>query len=323
MACCQPLGGRLASRSVNAGMPATQNVGRLGRRAAGVLGAVRGADAIARPSRHEEPVIEHVRAWADAARVRGRAGCRAEHRHPRPGDAGARVGAARHAPGPPRHGLRARSGEPERSGRGPDRAGPRRRVAESGRHDARGRRRRRDRGDDGARRGRVAPARAARAADDRRRGGRSRGRERARRLAADRLDPDQPRQRGGRRPHRRLRGQHRHVDSRRGARAARRRRRRHARAHARAAASAATRAAKSTSGASNAIKVLGRVLREAYAAVPFRLVSLAGGKSRNAIPRDAGAVCSVAARRRGASSATAVESATARSATRSPRPIRA
>jgi dipeptidase D len=46
-------------------------------------------------------------------------------------------------------------------------------------------------------------------------------------------------------------------------------------------------------GHANAIKVLGRVLREAYAAAPFRLVSLAGGKSRNAIPRDAVAVCSV------------------------------
>ena len=46
-------------------------------------------------------------------------------------------------------------------------------------------------------------------------------------------------------------------------------------------------------GHANAIKVLGRVLREAHAAAPFRLVSLAGGKSRNAIPRDAVAVCSV------------------------------
>jgi dipeptidase D len=46
-------------------------------------------------------------------------------------------------------------------------------------------------------------------------------------------------------------------------------------------------------GRSNAVKVLGRVLREAHAAAPFRLVSLAGGKSRNAIPRDAAAVVSV------------------------------
>ena len=50
-------------------------------------------------------------------------------------------------------------------------------------------------------------------------------------------------------------------------------------------------------GRSNAIKVLGRALREAHAAVPFRLVSLDGGKSRNAIPRDAAAVVSVAADR--------------------------
>jgi dipeptidase D len=48
-------------------------------------------------------------------------------------------------------------------------------------------------------------------------------------------------------------------------------------------------------GRSNAIKVLGRALREAHSAVPFRLVSLDGGKSRNAIPRDAAAVVSVEA----------------------------
>ena len=47
-------------------------------------------------------------------------------------------------------------------------------------------------------------------------------------------------------------------------------------------------------GRSNAVKVLGRALREALETVPFRLVSLDGGKSRNAIPRDAIAVCSVA-----------------------------
>jgi dipeptidase D len=48
-------------------------------------------------------------------------------------------------------------------------------------------------------------------------------------------------------------------------------------------------------GRSNAVKVLGRALREALATVPFRLVSLSGGKSRNAIPRDAVAVVSVGA----------------------------
>jgi dipeptidase D len=47
-------------------------------------------------------------------------------------------------------------------------------------------------------------------------------------------------------------------------------------------------------GRSNAVKVLGRALREALTSVPFRLVSLSGGKSRNAIPRDAVAICSVA-----------------------------
>ena len=47
-------------------------------------------------------------------------------------------------------------------------------------------------------------------------------------------------------------------------------------------------------GRSNAVKVLGRALREASGTVPFRLVSFEGGKSRNAIPRDAVAICSVA-----------------------------
>ena len=46
-------------------------------------------------------------------------------------------------------------------------------------------------------------------------------------------------------------------------------------------------------GRSNAIKVLGRVLRETLANALFRLVGLDGGKSRDAIPRDAVAVCSV------------------------------
>ena len=63
-------------------------------------------------------------------------------------------------------------------------------------------------------------------------------------------------------------------------------------------------------GRANAIKVLGRVLREAHASAPFRLVSLNGGKSRNAIPRDAVAVCSVA-RDQEAAFRAAVESATA------------
>ena len=43
-------------------------------------------------------------------------------------------------------------------------------------------------------------------------------------------------------------------------------------------------------GRANAIKALGRVLAAAHDAAPFRLVSLDGGVSRNAIPRDARAV---------------------------------
>ena len=45
------------------------------------------------------------------------------------------------------------------------------------------------------------------------------------------------------------------------------------------------------------------MLREAYSAVPFRLVSLNGGKSRNAIPRDAVAVGSVPGDRKARSGA--------------------
>jgi dipeptidase D len=46
-------------------------------------------------------------------------------------------------------------------------------------------------------------------------------------------------------------------------------------------------------GRANAIKALGRVLREALPGSPFRLVSLDGGRNWNAIPRDAVAVCSL------------------------------
>ena len=49
------------------------------------------------------------------------------------------------------------------------------------------------------------------------------------------------------------------------------------------------------SGRVNAIKALGRVLSRARAATPFRLALLEGGVSRNAIPRDARAVVSLAA----------------------------
>jgi dipeptidase D len=63
-------------------------------------------------------------------------------------------------------------------------------------------------------------------------------------------------------------------------------------------------------GRANAIKVLGRSLREARAVAPFRLVALQGGKSWNAIPRDATAICSVPPEREGSFRA-AVEAAAA------------
>ena len=47
-------------------------------------------------------------------------------------------------------------------------------------------------------------------------------------------------------------------------------------------------------GRVNAIKALGRVLGAAHEAVPLRLASIAGGVSRNAIPRDAHAILAVA-----------------------------
>jgi dipeptidase D len=46
-------------------------------------------------------------------------------------------------------------------------------------------------------------------------------------------------------------------------------------------------------GRANAIKMLARALREALGEARFRLVSLDGGASWNAIPRDAAAICSV------------------------------
>src|SRR4029077_16294216 len=50
-------------------------------------------------------------------------------------------------------------------------------------------------------------------------------------------------------------------------------------------------------GRANAVKGVGGALRVALASVLFRLVSVTGGKSRNAIPRDASVVVSVAAGR--------------------------
>ena len=53
-------------------------------------------------------------------------------------------------------------------------------------------------------------------------------------------------------------------------------------------------------GHANAIKEAGRALREVLATAPFRLVSLDGGTSWNAIPRDAVAICSLAPEREAA-----------------------
>ncbi len=47
-------------------------------------------------------------------------------------------------------------------------------------------------------------------------------------------------------------------------------------------------------GRANAIKVLGRVLARGYEAIPFRLALLEGGVSRNALPREARAVVALA-----------------------------
>ena len=167
---------------------------------------------IARPSRHEEPAIEHVRAWADqhGFELQQDAGRNLVVRVP--ATPGREEAPARDAAGAPRHGLRARSVEPERRSGGADRTRTGRRLADCGRHDARRRRRRRDRGDDGARRGRVDAPRPPRAADDRGGGGRARGRERTRPCARDGLRPRQPRQRGGRAADGRMRRQHRHLD---------------------------------------------------------------------------------------------------------------
>ncbi len=64
-------------------------------------------------------------------------------------------------------------------------------------------------------------------------------------------------------------------------------------------------------GRSNAIKFLARTLREALGVAPFRLVSLQGGSSWNAIPRDATALCSLPPEREAAFRAAVETSASA------------
>ncbi len=279
---------------------------------------------ISRPSRREEPVIEHVRAWAG------------HHEYELEQDSGrnlvVRVPATRgresapdpHSPGSPGHGLRARRGEPERPRRRTDRAAPRRRLADGRRHHAGGRRRRRDRRDDGAGRGRVDPAWPARAPDDGRRGSGARRRECTRWIAAHRLDPDQPRQRGGRRSHRRVRGQYRYLDQDRDAASEAGRGRGHIGGRQSSGGQGGHSGSGIALGRSNAIKVLGRALREAHAigAVPARFP-----RRRQEPERDPARRMRDRARSRAGSEDRVPSSDRRRprrpSATRSPRPIRA
>ena len=278
---------------------------------------------IARPSRHEEPVDRARPLVGGRARIRARAGRRAEPRDPRAGDARA----ARLRPRSSSRDTSTWSASVTRRARTTRRRGGSRFMRDGDWLTADGTTLGADDGVAIAAMMALAEdeslaARPARAADDRRRGGRARGRERPRRVAAHRVDPDQPRQRGGRTPDRRLRGQHRHVDPRRGARgqqprdgavdARRHRQRRAGRplGHGHRARHGRTRSR--CSGA--------RCARRTRP-VPFRLVSLDGGKSRNAIPRDASAVVSVAAEPTSERSGAAIEhGGRRRSATRSRRP---
>ena len=112
-------------------------------------------------------------------------------------------------------------------------------------------------------------------------------------------DAVEPRQRGRREADRRLGEQHRHVDPGREA------------AEPRATPGAATLAVSASGGLgghsgidiahgrANAIKVLGAYSARRSPSRPSGSVSLQGGKSWNAIPRDATAICSLAARARG------------------------
>ena len=79
---------------------------------------------IARPSRHEEPMIEHVRAWAaeHGFELHQDAGRNLVIRVP--ATAGPRIRAGADPAGTPGHGVRAERRQPERPCRGTDRAGP-------------------------------------------------------------------------------------------------------------------------------------------------------------------------------------------------------
>ena len=184
-------------------------------RAAGVLGPFRCADedraSLSPGGGGQRPCPLLGR----SARLRGRGRLGREPRREGSGERGPGVCPEDHSAGAPRHGLRARAGQPERPGGRTNRARARRGLADCERDDARRRRRRRDRGDDGARRGRVEPPRAARAPHDRRGRGWPRRRQRPRPEARHGHRPRQSRQRGRREADRRVRREHRYVDPRR------------------------------------------------------------------------------------------------------------
>ena len=89
-------------------------------RARARLGALLGADRIARPSKAEGPAREHVLAWAAARSLEARRR-RGQRRRARPRVVRSRRRAGGRSPVASRHGLRARSGQPVRPARGTDR----------------------------------------------------------------------------------------------------------------------------------------------------------------------------------------------------------
>ena len=117
------------------------------------------------------------------------------------------------APGAPRHGVRARPGQPERPARGTDRSRSRGRLGVRGGHDTRCRQRDRSRRRVGGRRRSRRVPRAARAALHRLRGAGARRREGARPGPRRRAAPPEPRRDEQRRDHGGLRRQRAHVRS--------------------------------------------------------------------------------------------------------------
>ena len=250
---------------------------------------------LARPSQHEGPVIEHVRAWA-ASTDSTPPGLRPEPRRARAGEPGRESAPVVVLQGHLDMVCERRARERERSGRGQDRA-----VRQGDWLTA-------DGTTLGADNGVGIAAMMALAEDDAPHGPLELLMTVVEEVGvagegANGLDPSlvsgsilQPGQRGGRSADGRLGKQHGHVDPGREAEGG-------------LPAGCGTLSVAVSGGLgghsgtdiargrANAIKVLARALREARAGVPFRLVALDGGKSWNAIPRDAVAICSVTAER--------------------------